>query len=188
MSSFETKDLLENCFPTTPQAFATSVKYPCTGFCYMVLENKEKVLNLYQGGDKKGYHDLIYNLIVKAGDRKRDNEEIDYKGEYLNSKTILEDFEISKKMKFMDFNTVDEEGSEYAVNTLFLLIFDLPDKGFLMVTRSEETFLLIKLSAESILVIDSHKSEHGTVDISNAIRYITRDKVYKGLIQIGYCE
>ena len=187
MSTFETKDLLQDTISTTPQAFATKVKAPCTGFCYMVIENKDTVIDLYLNKKTKEYGDFILGLIIAAADRKENNEDIHVRGEYINQETVLKDFsDIMSNMKFQEFNTVDPQGSEYATNTLFLLILDLPIHGFVMITRSQETFLLIKLSNDKLLVVDSHKSGHGTVNLENAIKYITRDKLYKGLIQIGY--
>ena len=82
-------------------------------------------------------------------------------------------------------NTVDNEGLEYAKNTICLKLFDMIEKDYIMVTRSQETFLMIKIDNDEFLVIDSHKSAHGTLNTMNAIKYITRYDLYKGLIQIG---
>lgn len=188
MSTCETNTLLKETLSTTPQAFATKVKAPCTGFCYLIIKNLDIVINLYETKDKT-YGDFILGLIIEAANRKAYNQEIDKTGEYINGKTIYNDFpEIVNNMEFQEFNTVDQNGSEYAINTLFLLILDLPLNKYVIITRSQETFLIIKLPSEKLLIVDSHKAKHGIVDLEGCIKYITRFGIYKGLIQIGYLK
>jgi len=184
--STETVSLLSSTIETEPQAFATKVKWPCTGFCYMVIQNKSKLLDLYKTRSEQAYYEFILKLIKEAGIRKMSNSNIPYKGEYLNQDTVKKDFpNIVKKMEFIEMNTVDPEGSEYAKNTLFLQLFTLQLGDCMMIIRSEETFLIIKIDNDAYLVVDSHKDRHGTVDTIKAVQYITRFNIYKGLVQIG---
>lgn len=182
----ETSALLQNPIKTIPQTIATQVKSPCTGFCYMIIQNKTKLISLFLDRDEKGYCDFISKIILAAAERKKNNKKIHYDGEYINQYTIKEDFnDIYNMTEFKEMNTADNEGKEYAMNTLVLIMFDMKINDYIIVTRSQETFVMFKISDELFLVVDSHKDIHGTVDIFNAVNYITRFDVYKGLIQLG---
>ena len=99
--NFETSSLLVNTIPTQPQATATNVKYPCTGFCYMIIQNKEKILDMYLNKKVVDYGHFISNLIREAGDRKKNNPNISEEGEFLNQQTVTNDFgNITEKMEF----------------------------------------------------------------------------------------
>ena len=70
---FETVSLLKNTLLITPQHEATKVKYPCVGFKYIAIQNKNKIIDLYTLGTDKNYNDYIKNLICRAGRRKKSN-------------------------------------------------------------------------------------------------------------------
>lgn len=187
----ECRDLLENRVYTPVQAFSTDVKYPCTGFCFSIAQNKETVLELYHKRDDNGqckeYQDFILNLIVAAGERKRDNPNIDKSGEYINQETTKDDFpEVFNKLTFREVGTPTEESFEIAQNELYMMLMDTQLGEYMIVTRSHETFIMIKIDFEKFLVVDSHQAFHGTVSIEKATHYILKNGTYRGLTQIGY--
>lgn len=166
----ETISLLTNTIYVTPQAFATDIKFPCTGFCYMILDHLDDVIHLYRTRNIDGYQQLIFNTILAAAKRKQDNPYINDDGEYLDRDTIVADFKhIVDTLTFKEFNTVNEESLAFAQNTIFLELIDMSILKYIMVIRSHETFIMIKLDSNSFLVIDSHKTKHGTVTIATCV-------------------
>ena len=185
-STIDSKDLLEGRVSAPIQSVATDVKSPCTGFCYMIAQDIQKVVNMYKSDPNK-YHDYIGSLIRTAGVRKRDNPKIHVRGEYINQDTIKTDFpDVHNSLKFQEFATPDQESFDINQNNLYMLLFEIDPNGFLIVTRSDETFIMIKLDVERFLVVDSHQPWHGTVGVEKATHYILKNGVYRGLTQIGY--
>lgn len=188
-STIESKDLLENRVATPIQSFATDVKYPCTGFCYMVAKNKDKIIDLYNNrqSNPKQYYDYILQLIKLSGERKRNNPKINVKGEYIKCDTVLNDFgDIYKEMTFLEVGSPDDESFAIAQNNLYMILMDVEIGGYMMVTRSDETFIMLKLDFENLLIVDSHQPIHGTVNIEKATQYVLKSGIYRGLTQIGY--
>jgi len=180
---FQSIDLIEDCISTPIQSVASNVKYPCTGFCYMAIENKSLLINyfkrsLYSTYDNRNYHDLIHELITKAGRRKGNNNKINHEGEFINQATILEDFpDIYNNTDYKEYgiSTNDPLSVEIFENNMFMDLIQIPIDEYIIVNRSNETFLLLKIDSEKFLVVDSHQPRHGTLDIYNAIKYITRN-------------
>jgi len=190
-SRMETRDLLEDRVYTPVQAFSTDVKYPCTGFCFIVFRNKDKILDLYHKKDSEGnckeYHDYILELIIAAGERKRNNPDIHERGEYINQETIKADFpEIYNRLTFKEVGTPTKESFAIAQNELYMMLMDTEMGGCMFVTRSHETFVMIKIDFERFLVVDSHQAFHGTLSLEKGTHYILKNGIYKGLTQIGY--
>jgi hypothetical protein len=186
MATTESVDLLSNPINTPIQSDVSSTKYPCTGFCYLVMENKEMIVSNYLCGLNKKYYELIKNLIIKAGDRKKNNQAIKEDGEYIDEQTIKSDFsEIVKKIQYQDENIVSNMAMENFSNNMYITLLNIPILGCLIINRSNETILLIKINNLNYLVIDSHQSKHGIVDHINAIKYITRNGLSMGVIQVG---
>ena len=187
----ESKDLLENRVHTPVQAFSTPIKYPCTGFCYLVAKNKEKIVELYYrrnpDGKCKEYHNYILELIKQAGERKKNNPNIHERGEYIDQETVKNDFtDIYNNLTFTEVGSPDEESFAIAQNNLYMLLMDTKIGGYMMVTRSHETFIMLKLDLETMLVVDSHQAFHGTLNLEKATQYILKNGIYRGLSQIGY--
>ncbi len=67
-----------------------------------------------------------------------------------------------------------------------MILFKTPILGHILVNRSNETFLLIKLSNEVFFLIDSHQPFHGKLNFETCPNYITKFNNYEGNIQIGY--
>lgn len=186
---FETVDLLKDPIDVTPQAVATKVKFPCTGFCFFAAQHVPLLVQLYNKKNKLVYNALIVTLIQKAGERKKNNKSIHQEGENPDDETIKKDFKMAKKMKFHDLNTVDEQGKEYAINTIGMSLMNLKSNEFVIITRSQETFMIVKLTDklddDKYLVIDSHKTKHGTVNLMDALLYIIKNNKYIGLIKMA---
>ncbi len=188
INAMDTIDLLTKTVDTPIQATTTDTKYPCTGFCYYAIQNKDKIYSLYFNGEKEKYYDLIERLIVDAGNRKRDNKNIPEEGEYIDQDTVKSDFdEIVKDMKFYEFGKVDDgEYNDLVINNVAIHLYDIKKYTPVIVNRSLETFLLIQVFEDQYIVVDSHKSKHGLVDTFGALNYITKYNNYQGTIQLGY--
>jgi len=183
-TTLESIDLLQNRIHAPLQAFASDVKYPCTGFCYMVAQNRHLLIDLYNDKSSE-YYNFILNLLKLASDRKKNNPNIDIKGEYINCETTKQDFpEIYKSMTFTEVGSPDEESFAIAQNNLYMLLLDTSD--YMMVTRSDETFIMLRIDFELVLVVDSHQAFHGTLSLEKATHYILKNGTYRGLSQIGY--
>jgi hypothetical protein len=185
----ESKDLLQHKVPTPIQSFATDVKYPCTGFCYLVAINKHHVIDLYNQhtNGSTQYYNYMMKLIQTAGERKRNNPKIHHRGEYIKCETTKMDFpEIYNTMTFMEFGSPDNESFNIAQNNIYMSLMDTDIGGHIIITRSDETFIMLKLDFENFLIVDSHQPCHGTVNIELAMQYILKSGTYKGLTQIGY--
>jgi hypothetical protein len=130
---------------------------------------------------------LIEKLIIKAGNRKRDNKNIPEEGEYIDQDTVKSDFrEIYDKLQFYELSTVDDgEYGDIVINQIAMYLFEIDIDGYLIVNRSHETFVLLKISDDMYLVVDSHKSKHGLVTFENALNYITKSNKYQGTIQLA---
>ena len=128
---------------------------------------------------------LITYLIQKAGERKKTNQNIHYKGEHIDEKTVQEDFSsIYNLMKIEELYITDNVTMEQVSNELFAVLSTL--KSFVIFSRSDETIIMLKLDTDKMLVVDSHKEKHGVVDISAAVQYINKLNKYRGTVNIGY--
>ena len=182
----ELVNLLNDTIVTPHQLIIKDVKYPCTGFCYMVAANRQQIKTLFNLKDKKGYYDLILKLLNNAGERKRNNKNIDEDGEYINHDTVKKDFgDLFNNMMFSEMACPDEENYNITINNLFLFLVEMSLDGFMIVTRSKETFIIIKLSNNKFLIVDSHQTIHGSCGLEGVTRYVLKDGKYKNLIQIG---
>jgi hypothetical protein len=190
-SKLESRDLLENRVYTPVQAFSTDVKYPCTGFCYSVAQHKDTIIELYQkrslDGNCPEYKEFILDLIVAAGERKRNNQKIHDRGEYINQESVRDDFpDIYNQLVFKEVGTPTEESFAIAQNELYMMLMDVVIGGYMFVTRSHETFIMIKIDFDQFLVVDSHQAFHGTLSLEKGTHYILKNGTYKGLTQVGY--
>ena len=90
-------------------------------------------------------------------------------------------------MKFYEFGKVDDgEYNNLVINQIAIHLYDIKRYKHIIVNRSHETFLFIKVSEDQYIVVDSHKSKHGLVDTLGALNYITKYNNYQGTIQLGY--
>ena len=185
-SKLESKDLLEDTIATPTQSEVSPVKSPCTGFCYLVAQNKHNIVSLYSKcvrTNDNDYYNYVKELIIIAGNRKKNNPLIHEDGEYLDSYTIKKDYpDIFPFMTFAEIGCPDEESFYIAQNNLFmqLLVID----GFVIVNRSLETFIMIRINSLSYLIIDSHQPIHGQVSIEKATHYVLKNGSYRGLVQL----
>jgi len=185
--NFESKSLLTDTISTPIQKNVTDVKFPCTGFCYMAIRVLDQIVGYYLMHNVVDYKDLITQLILMAGERKRDDKTIDEDGEFLNGPTVERDFgELVHGMTFQELSITTDDDYEITINTLYAILFDIQINTYVLINRSHESFLMIKIGTSEFLIIDSHQDIHGVVSLENATKYITRDQYYKGFIQIGY--
>ena len=186
---FETVSLLSNTIKSPHQVQVTKTKFPCTGFAFYALQNKTILLDLYKNRktEHQAYYNFILRLIQRAGKRKENNKLIPQDGEFITSDTVKKDFIKSyRQMQFNEINLVDEKTSKIiAINELFMILFQLSVNSAIIITRSYETFLMIKLDNDTLFIIDSHKTVHGTVNLPDGVKYITRDSLANGVIQYG---
>jgi hypothetical protein len=182
----ETVDLLNDTIDIIPQSECTNIKAPCTGFCYLVIPHIDSIVKYYLNKKVHDYKAIIRGLIINAGKRKQEKKDISEEGEYINESTILNDFpNICNKMEYLEMNTVDRNSLSYTKNTLYIILIEMNYKDYMIVTRSHETFIIIKIDTDKYLIVDSHKNKNGYCNILDTIRYITKYDKYKDLIQIG---
>ena len=186
MATFECIYLLNNTVDTPIQSDVSTIKYPCTGFCYMVINNKEKIVSKYLVGKQKDYYELIKSLIENACDRKKLNKNISEEGEYIDEITVKNDFTtITNKIYYKESCIVSDIDMDNFCYDLSEMLLTVPILGCMIVNRSSETILFIKIDNDTFLTIDSHQSKHGTVNYEDAIKYITRGGLSRGVIQTG---
>ena len=186
MATFECIYLLDNTIETPIQSDVSPIKYPCTGFCYMVISNKEKLVSKYLTQKHNDYYNLIKSLIENAGNRKKNNPNINEDGEYIDELTIKNDFlTITNKIHYKEICIVTDNDMDIFCDDLSEQLISIPVLGAFIVNRSNETILFIKIDHDTFLTVDSHLSKHGTVNYDNTIKYITRGGVSKGVIQTG---
>jgi len=184
MNYKETKELIEDRVMTPLQSEATNIKFPCTGFCYLAILNKENLIETYfqvLSNEKINdeYYKLINDLIVLAGKRKVRNKNIPEDGEYIDADTIKEEFKKTFfDMEFEEFATVKGSYGNIAINNIAMILFKTPILGHILINRSNETFLLIKLSEEVFFLIDSHQPFHGKLNFETCPNYITKYNSY----------
>lgn len=171
--------------PVSTQLEISSTKYPCTGFCYMAIRDKFEIITKFFG-DPNEYKNCLENLIKAAGHRKQNNELICQEGEYIDEATIIDDFpDIYENMIFEEHAISEPIDLDIFTNNLVEKLLLLPQFHHIIINRSNETFLIIKLDEFVFLIIDSHKKEHGTVGFDSCVSYITRQGQIKCVVQIG---
>jgi hypothetical protein len=184
---FEPEYLLSNTVDTPTQRDVSPTKYPCTGFCYNILMNKEVVVSKYMSNKTTDYYNLIETCIKRAGFRKLQNSKINEEGEFIDEETIKTDFpQIVNKTNYSEVCLITDLEMENFSNDFFVTLLSVSSPlGAIIVNRSNETILFIRLSEDSFLLVDSHQSKHGRLNSCDVIRYITKNGVTKGVIQIG---
>jgi hypothetical protein len=191
-SKLESRDLLKKRVVTPVQAFTTNVKYPCTGFCYFVAKHKFKIIELYNkcasDPESKEYFEFIEALIIDAGERKINNPKIHESGEYINQvDTVMIDFpEIYNQLLFEEFGTPDEESFLINHQKLYMMLMNCDIGGVVFITRSHETFIMIRCDFDNFLIVDSHNAFHGQVNAEDGAKYVLKHGTYRGLTQVGY--
>jgi len=171
-------DFIQNGIHTPIQSIVSDIKYPCTGFCYMAIRERSLLLRKFKESYDYNYYKFIYELISRAAHRKSNNNRIHNDGEFINQDTIKEDFlDIYNQTEYKEYgiSVSDPVSIDIFNNDMFMGLISTPINEYVIVNRSNETFLLLKLEQEKFLVVDSHQPKHGTIDIYDAIRYITRN-------------
>lgn len=181
----ETKDLLQHRFPTTPQHEVTLVKFPCTGFCYMAIQEMDRIILMIQNELKTEYHAFISELIQKAGERKNNDPNIDPDGEFINAPTVFRDFELIANVTQYKEVAVIEDNLEIEINNLSLDLLEINVGGWILVNRSSETFVAFKMDIDRFWIIDSHQPFHGEVDLERMCAYVMRNGQLRSSLQLG---
>lgn len=185
MNSFECINLIEQGIITPTQSNTSNVKFPCTGFCYFAIIQKYDILEKYNSKDAN-YYNLIKSLILKAAERKKQNREIHEEGEFIDQNTIRNDFpDIFRQTKYKELIIATDFDFFVFENELLEILVMMQELDYLIVNRSNESLLMFKLNEFEFLVVDSHQSAHGILNVNNVILYVTRGNQTKGVIQIG---
>src|SRR5690606_1785990 len=109
-----------------------------------------------------------------------------YDGEFINQETIIEDFfEITCQLYFTELSIIDDNMDDI-INNIYEILLTIDIMNYLLINRSNETFIIFKLSDDDYLIIDSHQTYHGIVDNEKLIKYITKYHKYRGNIQLGW--
>lgn len=173
---FDQKELIEDKFKVSYQNEVSNVRNPCCSICYYVIENIDKLLELYNSKRYNEYNDLYINIIINGANRKKCNN-IHDDGEFLDDESIKRDFnDIYKRYKYHLYLTKESD-----INTILL---KAKINTCIIINRSYEIFIIVKL-VSNYLLIDSHQQYHGILSNDNVIKYITLNNLYNGFIEIG---
>jgi hypothetical protein len=177
MVYFEFKEciqLLQNRFDVTTQSEVTQIKFPCTGFCYMAIREKDRLIQLVESN-------------MRVAQRKKNNSEIDHSGEFINGPCVKQDFsDICDLTRFIEIGVV-EDNLEIEINNISMDLLEVGIGGWIIINRSHETIVAFKLDTDRFWMIDSHLPVHGEVDMMRLCAYIMRNGQCRGTIQIGFC-
>lgn len=164
---------------------------PCTGFAFACVSNKDLICEHYTNYDTKAYSNMISFMLETAIQRKRLNPQIHYEGEFLNDATIIADYsDIHAESIWIDFSIVNDQRLNPNEFLKFMrgTIFNLQEFSHIIINRGGKTFAVIVTAPDVYLVIDSHKSMNGWVNIDELIKYILCDMSYAGNIEILYSK
>ena len=177
---------LEKTIDMPTQTEITDIKYPCTGFCYYCIENKNKILSYILLKKYNKYKELIIDLVKQAGERKNNNSLIKEEGEFINECTVKKDFEkIYGNTEYREIIMIEYNDIDKIEDETYLIMLDMDIFSYIIVTRSNETIIIFRINSNKYLIIDSHQPYHGITNCNSAIKYITRDMTLKGTIDIG---
>lgn len=136
------------------------------------------------------YYQLIKDTILEAAKRKQTNKSIHPDGECIDEETVQEDFpEICKKITYYDYGIPTDLELQIFLNGWYGNLLTMQVDEVLIVNRSHETFLMIKMDIDKFWIIDSHKEKHGITNVEGCLSYITRFGQITGNsshVQIGF--
>lgn len=182
----DSKLFLEKTIDMPTQTEITDIKYPCTGFCYYCIENKNKILSYILLKKYDQYRELIIDLVKQAGERKKNNQLINNEGEFMNEDTIKKDFEkIYNNTEYREIIITEYNDIDQIEDEIYSIILGMTIFSYIIVTRSNETIIIFRINLNKYLIIDSHQPYHGLTNCNSVIKYITRDMTLKGTIDIG---
>jgi hypothetical protein len=172
--------------PVISQDDIKNNKYMCCGISYNVIKNKDILLNYYFNQNYNAYSNLFTEIVNISSERKINNKNINYYGEYIDEVTIHKDFfEIYNRMNYYEFIIFDKIDNEY-LNKINDIITNLRVNDPIIICRSQEVFTIFKISNDEFFVIDSHIRFHGKISKNNnVVNYILINNSYKGVLSIG---
>lgn len=184
MNNLSCEDLLTECVPVSTQVQLTNIKYPCTGFCYYSLRLLNEIITLIKNNSNEEYAELI-NILILQGAKRKQSLTIHFDGERIDEDTVKNDFsDIYNQIQFYEYGLPTDIESEIFINDWYGNLLILENNQALIINRSHETFLVIKIDDDKFWIIDSHREKHGYVNTLNLLSYITRFEQSKH-VQIG---
>lgn len=160
----------------------------CCGISYFAIMNRSNLLRYYFSNDFEKYR-LMFERIMMAGSvRKLNNPKIKYEGEFINEKTIEEDFpEIFFNMDYKEFGIGNIfEDSNSNIEAITKIFTSAKYYEPIIICKDAYVFIFIKLDSNSYLLMDSHIPIHGKLNLSNVIMWITFGGNYNGIVTVGY--
>lgn len=161
-------------------------KHMCCGIAYNVIKNLNSLIKYLNNEDYESYRILFSEIILNSSYRKLNNPNINFEGEYLDEKTIQNDFpEIYNKLNFYEFIISEFIESNY-YNKLCEIINIQQIGEPILINRAKEVFTIIKINNNEFFVIDSHIYFHGKINRENLLNYILINKFYRGILSIAH--
>ncbi len=159
----------------------------CCGISYLVIKYKNHLILNYLNNNIIKYKNLFMLLMQIASERKLSNPEINLEGEFINEKTIQQDFSnIYENMNYYEFIIGNFcEDNDKNIKQIEELIENLSLHKPIIMCCNVNVFVIFKLSDDELLIIDSHVPYHGKIKKNKFINYIILDVGFNGIISLG---
>lgn len=160
----------------------------CCGIGYNVIKFKKYLITKYLLGEKKNYTKCFEYIMKISSDRKASNKKINEDGEFIDEKTIQEDFpNIYNNMEYNEFLIGNFcEDNEKNIKKIYEIIMNLSITQPVIICRDVEIFTIIRITNKYFLLIDSHIPLHGFISSDNILKHLFHEDNFNGILNIGY--
>lgn len=179
---------IENMIKMPTQFQIQKNKNFCCGIGYNVIKFKKYLITKYLLGDRENYTKCFEYIMKISCDRKSSNLNINDDGEYIDEKTVQEDFaDIYNNMDYSEFLIGNfSEDNEKNIKRIYEIISNLSVTQPVIICRNSEIFTIIRITTEYFLLIDSHIPLHGLISNQNILKHLLHGGNFNGIITLGY--
>lgn len=159
----------------------------CCGIAYGVVKYKNILLHHYLSSNFDEYVNIFIKIMLYASNRKLNNPEINYDGEYINDITIRNDFtDIYESMTFCELlvGSISEDNEKH-IEKIKSILHNAKILDSIIMCKEANVFVIIKLNG-LFMMIDSHLPIHGKINSHNIMMWILSGGYFNGIISIGY--
>ena len=160
----------------------------CCGIGYNVIKFKKYLITKYLLEEYENYTKCFEHIMKISCDRKSSNPYINDEGEFIDEKTIQEDFaDIYNNMEYSEF-LIGEfcEDNEKNIKKIYEIITNLSVTQPVIICRNVEIFTIIRITHEYFLLVDSHIPLHGLISNQNILKHLFYGGNFNGIITLGY--
>ena len=153
---------------------------------YLIIEKKNKLTYYYLCKDNTKYINIIMSIIKFAFETKLQQENYE-ENESINNKTIFNDFfEICSNINYFTYLiNFGDENYYKNIEQIVDLINKLEQYQYMLISRNDYVFILINLSINKFLIIDSNLPFHGIIKKNKIIEYLLCEDKFNGILTIG---